>query len=68
MHVSYLFFTWHGLGSGVPRCPVLGSMLFLMLIGDVPQVVKAPCLIYADDPKLWRTIREPDALDRWSHK
>lgn len=49
-----------------------------MLINDLPQAVKFPCLICADGLKFWRVIREPDdrkqlqenldALDRWLEK
>lgn len=48
--------------SGVPQGSVLGPLLFLTLINDLPKVLTSPCQIFADDVKLWREIHsEEDA-------
>lgn len=38
---------------------LLGPLLSLMFIKNIPQVVKFPSLIYSDDLKLWEIIKEP---------
>lgn len=76
VEVFDLYSTWYEVNTDVPQASVLGLLLFLMFMNDLPQIVKSPCLIYADDLKLWWIIRDPDdwkqlqeeldAVDRWS--
>ena len=61
--------------SGVPQGTVLGPLLFLTFINDMPQQTKSEIRLFADDSLLLRRIRSPQdteilqndltALEKW---
>ena len=64
--------------SGIPQGSVLGPILFLMYINDLPEAIKSEAFLFADDTKLLRPIRsrkdalslqaDLDLLNDWSEK
>ena len=48
---------WKDVMSGVPQGSVIGPILFVIFITDVPdEVIKSLCKLFADDCKLYRTV------------
>ena len=73
-HVS----NWADVTSGVPQGSVLGPLLFILYVNDIPEIIASPVSLFADDTKLWRNQvtatdgeilqRDLDKLDEWSAK
>ena len=70
--------SWMRVLSGVPQGSVLGPLLFLLYVNDLPDWIKTNIRIFADDTKIWTRItsvkdseclqRDLDSLSRWSEK
>ena len=43
--------------SGVPQGSVLGPLLFLLFVSDLPDWIKNSMRMFADDVKIWNVIR-----------
>jgi len=69
---------WVEVISGVPQGSVLGPLLFLIYVNDLPGWIKTNIKMFADDTKLWNTIQHEsdsqemqedlDTLREWSNK
>ena len=69
---------WEAVSSGVPQGSVLGPVLFLIYINDLPKEVKNCIRLFADDTKLYRTVttdldclslqQDIDNIEEWASK
>ena len=70
--VNFTFSQWIEVLSGVPQGTVLGPLLFLLFVSDIPEVVSNFVSLFADDTKLYGKCqddslqRDLDSLVRWT--
>lgn len=67
---------WIMVTSGIPQGSVLGPILFVVFINDMPDAIVKLCKLFADDAKIYTSITSPndkellqkdiDALCEWS--
>ena len=48
---------WTNVLSGIPQGSILGPILFIIFINDLPGVVGNVCKLFADDCKLYKNIK-----------
>ncbi|MEW8545747.1 MAG: reverse transcriptase family protein [Candidatus Thiodiazotropha sp.] len=49
---------WQEITSGIPQGSVLGPVLFIIYINDLPDTLRSVCKIFADDSKIYRSIED----------
>ena len=55
---------WSAVSSGVPQGSVLGPILFLVYVNDLPTCVRSGTKLFADDTKLYVRSDKPGAILR----
>lgn len=78
VRVDNEYSSWKNVVSGIPQGSVLGPILFVIFINDMPDAVESLCLLFADDAKIFRTINtrldinnlqdDINKLHAWSEK
>ena len=48
--------------SGIPQGSILGPLLFIVFINDLPDVLLSACKVFADDTKVYNTQENHDIL------
>ena len=57
VRVEQDFSSWSPVKSGIPQGSVLGPILFVIFINDMPDTIDSMCQLFADDAKIFRSIR-----------
>ena len=52
--------SWTSVKSGIPQGSVLGPILFIIFINDLPKLVTSYTRIFADDTKIFKAIESMD--------
>ena len=70
--------SWHEVTSGIPQGSVLGPLLFIIYINDLPENLTSTVYLFADDTKIFNVIRNKEdqkslqkdlqEIEKWTDK
>ena len=76
--INGMYSDWINVISGVSQSLVLGPLLFLLYVNDIPDTISCSLKLFADDVKIYSTIQHSsdivhlqhniDLLNCWSQK
>jgi len=55
---------WEGVRSGIPQGSVMGPVLFVLFINDLPDQLESRVLMYADDTKIYAKVNNEAEQNR----
>ena len=55
--------SWTSVTSWVPQGSILGPLMFLLFVNDIPQITSSNIILFADDTKLWGLIKSIDDVN-----
>ena len=58
---------WNEVSSGVPQGSVLGPLLFILCVKDLPSEVSSFCKLFADDAKLFKDLQNLEDFEMIQH-
>jgi Reverse transcriptase (RNA-dependent DNA polymerase) len=58
--VRGIFSEWVEVVSGIPQGSLLGPLLFILLVNDLPQWIKSSMRMFADDAKVWTIVNSQE--------
>ena len=62
--VNGRYSSWTQVTSGVPQGSVIGPLLFLIYVNDLPGWIQSEMRMFADDTKVWKKITKvQDCID-----
>ena len=65
--IDEVYSEWCSVRSRVPRGPILGSLLFIIYINDLSENINCNIKQYADDTKLYVTVKDINHVSQFQH-
>jgi endonuclease/exonuclease/phosphatase family metal-dependent hydrolase len=58
--VNGTYSSWEEVKSGIPQGSVLGPVMFILFINDLPEMLTSKTLMYADDTKIYNKVNSQE--------